>query len=194
MKNETSTPQASAVRWNVNKRSITIDLLPGMTLGDIMNAAQSAINQADAQRVERRAAAMALTTVRHCPVLVMALVARAIQRDDSLDQMCEALGLRYGQLRLLVQGGHDVARQSPEFYRACATYLSCGTLSIELVAGRLNREDLVAPGSRDDRHWQLARKTADGIALRALQTLADANSRLPAPEVSSLPEWLSKAN
>lgn len=194
MKNETSNPQASAARPSTNKRSFTIELLPGMTLGDIKNSAQRAVNQADAQRLERRAAAMALTTARHCPVLVMALVARSIQRDDSLDQMCEAISLRYGQLRLLVQGGHDVARQSPEFYRACAAYLSCSTLSVEFVAGRFNREDLVAPGSQDDRHWQSARKTADDIALRALQLLTDVNTRLPGPKASKPPEWLSKAN
>ncbi|MFG6466788.1 hypothetical protein [Roseateles sp. BYS87W] len=194
MKNETSNPRGNTVRWSANKRSFTIDLLPGMNLGDIKAMTQRAVDQADAQRAERRTAAMALASVRHCPVLVMALVARSIQRDDSLDQMCRLIGLRYGQLRLLVEGSHDVARQSPEFYRACATYLSCSTLSIELLAGRVEREDLVSPGSPDDQHWQTARETADGIALRALQTLADVNSRLPDPKVSCLPEWLSKAN
>lgn len=194
MKNETSNPPVNADRLSANKRGFTIDLLPGMNMGDIKAMAQRAVDQADAQREERRTAATVLASVRQCPVLLMALVARSIQRDDSLDQMCQLIGLRYGQLRLLVEGHHDVARQSPEFYRACATYLSCSTLSIEFLAGRRERGDLVSPDSQDDQHWQTARETADGIALRALQTLADANSRLPAPEVSSLPEWLSKAN
>jgi len=194
MKNETSNPRANAVRWSANKRSLNIDLLPSVTLDDIKGIAQRAVDQADAQRAERRMAAMALASVRHCPVLVMALVACSIQRDDSLDQMCQLIGLRYGQLRLLLEGSHDIARQSPEFYGACATYLSCSTLSIEFLAGRVEREDLVSPDNQDDQHWQTARETADGIGLRALQTLADANSRLPAPKVSSLPEWLSKAN
>jgi hypothetical protein len=194
MKNENSTHQANTARWSANKRSCTIDLLPSMNLGDIKAIAQRAVDQASAQRAERRTAAMALASVRHCPVLVMALAARSIQRDDSLDQMCRLIGLRYGQLRLLVEGSHDVARQSPEFYRACATYLSCSTLSIEVLAGCVKRDDLVPPGGPDDQQWQTARETADGIALRALQTLADVNSRMPAPKVSRLPEWMSKAN
>ncbi|MFG6459394.1 hypothetical protein [Roseateles sp. BYS96W] len=194
MKSETSNPRANAIRWSANKRSFTIDLLPGMNLVAVKAMSQRALDQADAQRAERRTAAMALASVRHCPVLVMALVARSIQRDDNLDQMCQLIGLRYGQLRLLVQGSRDVARQSPEFYRACATYLSCSTLSIELLAGRVEREDLVSPGNPDDQHWQSARKTADDVVVRALQVLADANSRLPAPKVSRVPEWLREAN
>lgn len=194
MKNENSRPQANAVRWSANKRNFTIDLPERMTLSDIKGAAQRAVDECDAQRAERQTAAVALASVRRCPVLMMALVARSIQRDESLDPMCQLIGLRYGQLRLLMEGSHDIARQSTEFYRACANYLSCSTLSIEFLAGRVKREDLVSPGSQDDQHWQEARATADGIALRALHTLADVNSRLLAPKVSRLPEWLRKAS
>lgn len=193
MKHQNPNPLTTEPRWSANKRSCTFDLRPGMTLDSVLTEAQKAADDMYLQRMDRLAAAVGLACTLNCGELMMALLAKSIQRDDGLDEMSRALGLRYGQVKLLVQGAHSVARRAPEFYRACAAYLGCNTLSIEVLAGSKSREDYMAPESNDDSHWQSTRLAADAVVLRAMQTLADAIQRLPSPKAANPPEWLRRA-
>lgn len=117
--------------------------------------------------------ALQLAATAKSNALMYAVLATAISRDEDVEVMCKSLEMRYGQIRLLAAGDHDLARQMPEFYRACATYIGCSALTAKILAGALRADDVTGGEPDGEEIWQKASKAADKLAIWALQVIAE---------------------
>lgn len=122
--------------------------------------------------------ALQLAATAKSNALMYAVLATAISRDEDVEAMCKSLGMRYGQIRLLAAGDHDLARQMPEFYRAWATYLGCSALTAKILAGALRAEDVTGWDTDGEEIWQKTSKAADKLAIWALQVIADSETSM----------------
>jgi hypothetical protein len=117
--------------------------------------------------------ALQLAATAKSNALMYAVLATAISRDEDVEAMCQSVGMRYGQIRLLAAGDHDAASQVPEFYRACATYIGCSALTAKILAGALRADDVTGGEPDGEEIWQKASKAADKLAIWALQAIAE---------------------
>ena len=120
--------------------------------------------------------ALQLAATAKSNALMYAVLATAISRYEDVEAMCQSLGMRYGQIRLLAAGDHDLARQMPEFYRACATYIGCSALTAKILSGALRADDVTGRNTDGEEIWQKASKAADKLAIWALQVIAESES------------------
>jgi len=129
--------------------------------------------------------ALQLAATAKSNALMYAVIATAISRDEDVEAMCQSVGMRYGQIRLLAAGDHDLTRQMPDFYRACATYIGCSSLTAKILAGALRSGD-VTDGEPDiEEIWQKASKAADKLAIWALQVIAETEPSMQAYKIPS---------
>lgn len=117
--------------------------------------------------------ALQLAATAKSNALMYAVLATAISRKEDVEAMCQSVGMRYGQIRLLVAGDHDLTRQVPDFYRACATYVGCSALTAKILAGALRADDVTDGEPDSEEIWQKASAAADKLAIWALQAIAE---------------------
>jgi transcriptional regulator with XRE-family HTH domain len=75
-------------------------------------------------------------------LLLAALIRCANERRLQLSDMASALGVTYGYINQLRNGIRQVNQVSDEFASACSHFLGIPRLTILMLAGRLNPEDL----------------------------------------------------
>ena len=75
-------------------------------------------------------------------LLLAALIRCANERRLQLNNMADELGVTYGYINQLRNGIRKVSQVSDEFALACSHFLGIPRLTILMLAGRLNPEDL----------------------------------------------------
>ena len=75
-------------------------------------------------------------------LLLAALITCANERRLQLNDMASELGVTYGYINQLRNGIRKVSQVSDEFALACSYFLGIPRLTILMLAGRLNPEDL----------------------------------------------------
>ena len=117
--------------------------------------------------------ALQLAATAKSNALVYTVLAGAISRNEDVDVMCESLGMRYGQFRLLAAGDHEAPPQGSEFYMACASYIGCSALTAKILARALRADDFIGGDNGSLETWQEASNAADKLAICALRVIAD---------------------
>lgn len=128
--------------------------------------------------------ALQLAATAKSNALMYAVLATAISRKEDVEAMCQSVGMRYGQIRLLIAGDHDLTRQMPDFYRACATYVGCSSLTAKILAGALRADDVTDGKPGNEEIWQKASTAADKLAIWALQVIAESEPSMQTYQIT----------
>ena len=77
-------------------------------------------------------------------LLVPLLFKVAVHNGESIETLCEALGVTKGFLNQIETGFRKPSSVSDEFARVCADYLGLPFLAVLILSGRISRQDAAA--------------------------------------------------
>lgn len=78
-------------------------------------------------------------------LLIAALLRRANERGQQLNELASALGVTYGYIAQLRNGLRDVVHISSRFAQACARYLGVPAIAVKILAGQVSVTDFIFP-------------------------------------------------
>ncbi|TAH11103.1 MAG: hypothetical protein EAZ11_10410 [Curvibacter sp.] len=80
-------------------------------------------------------------------VLYEALLRAAMKKGEEEAALCNALAVTKGYFNMIGTGTRHANTLSDEFFRACSSYLEIPYLLVQIIAGRISEQDLLALGS-----------------------------------------------